>query len=73
MEQSEIARSLGRIEGRLDGIMDAQQRALTQSELNSSRLNVLENGHNRTLGLVSGIAAAVSLAIGLVRETLWSR
>lgn len=57
----EIYRSLGRLEGTVNGIDEKVDFLLEGGEKRGSRIGILEQAKARSLGIVAGLSAAISL------------
>jgi hypothetical protein len=67
-QASQILRALGRIEGRIDGVLEEQRRIASYTTATSARVGELEREQSRWKGWMAGIAATVSAVVAaLVR------
>lgn len=72
----EVQRSLGRIEGKLDGLAERVEDDRDYLYRVSARVGTLEHDKSRRKGAVAVVSAAVSamvaLLVGVVKATLFS-
>jgi hypothetical protein len=70
LEDKELSRLLGRLEGKVDGIIEEQRRIARYVEGTSKRVGMLEQGAAKLFGAVSLAAFVVSFLGSWVREQL---
>jgi hypothetical protein len=63
MDDNELQRSLGRIEGKLEGILDEQRRLAGYVADTSLRVRVVEQEQSRSKGWAAGIGATASAGV----------
>jgi hypothetical protein len=68
---NEIQRSLGRIEGKLDGVRDEQVRQAEYATATSARVGVLERKVASIFAWAAGAGAGAGLVLTVVRDLLW--
>jgi hypothetical protein len=64
----QMSAQLGRLEGKLDGMLSEQTRLSEYANTTSARVSALEQSFSRMVGWVSAIAAFVGGASSLVLE-----
>jgi hypothetical protein len=64
----ELSQTLGRLEGKVDGLLREQQRVAEVSAVTASRVNELEAGISRVIGWASGAAAVIAFLVSWVKE-----
>ena len=67
-ENSDIIRAIGRLEGKLDGVMSEQTRITRYLETASVRLRSVESKQNRIYGWAAGVAAVVTLLFSVLSD-----
>lgn len=73
MPEQDIMRVIGRIEGKLDGMLVEQARITGYIEAESKRIGALEQRVAGILGWASGIAASISIFISFLKDWLNTR
>ena len=61
---------LGRLEAKLDLVLQNQERAHDERDAIASRVTALETSRARLLGWMTGVAAAAGFAMALLEERL---
>ena len=77
MESGQIERSLGRVEGKVDGLEDNIREIKNMLQENhkvmSSRVSSLEHSRSKLLGTASAIGAAFGVFGGWITSSLFPR
>jgi len=65
-ELNNLERSIGRIEGKIDGILEHLRKINGSIEKHDCRIDTIEQEISRHKGIVAGISAVVSIIVSVI-------